>query len=110
MMEELKHLYMRFNYSDDKGFIVTVSTGKPKEHLSIGFNNDRKEFNVHFTDDSIVEKGALRCNFIFTLSAFRFYLLLQRFEQIFLRSFLNLIFNSKTNLGKLKRMDFYIAT
>ncbi|MFK7806975.1 MAG: hypothetical protein AB8F74_04150 [Saprospiraceae bacterium] len=106
MMDELKHLYARFNYTDDKGFIVTVPTGKNKEHLSLGFDNSRREFNIHITDDSILEKGAKRRSYIFTLSAFRFFLLIKRFEQVFIHSFLSLILSSKTNLGKLKKNGF----
>jgi len=110
MIDELKKLYLRFNYTDKKGFIFNAPTFKKGEHISIGLDNKRKEFNVHFTDDNIKEPGAKRRNFIFTISAFRFFLFLKRFELFYSQSILNLIFTSKTNLGKLKKHKFIINT
>lgn len=74
MIDELKELYLSFNYTDEKGFIFNAPTSKKGEHISIGFDNKRKEFNIHFTDDSINESGAKRRNYIFAMSAFRFFL------------------------------------
>jgi len=110
MIDELKKLYLRFNYTDKKGFIFNAPTFKNGEHISIGLDNKRKEFNVHFTDDNIKESGAKRRNFIFTISSFRFFLFLKRFELFYSQSILNLIFTSKTNLGKLNKHKFIINT
>jgi len=110
MIDELKKLYLRFNYTDKKGFIFNAPTLKDGEHLSIGFDNKRKEFNVHFTDDTINEPDAKRRNFIFVISAFRFFLFLRRFEVLYNQAMVNLFLNSKTNIGKLKRHKFIINT
>ncbi|MTE25948.1 hypothetical protein [Winogradskyella ouciana] len=110
MVEDLKKLFLRFNYSDENGFIVNAPTLNEGEHLSIGFDNKRKEFNIHFTDDNINEPGAKRRNFIFTMSAFRFFLFLNRFDTFYKHSIVNLILSSKTNLGKLKKHKFIVNT
>ncbi|WP_430468397.1 hypothetical protein [Winogradskyella ouciana] len=110
MIEDLKKLFLRFNYSDENGFIVNAPTLNEGEHLSIGFDNKRKEFNIHFTDDNINESGAKRRNFIFTMSAFRFFLFLNRFDTFYKHSIVNLILSSKTNLGKLKKHKFIVNT
>lgn len=110
MIDELKKLYLLFNYTDENGFIFSAPTSKKGEHISIGFDNKRKEFNVHFTDDTIKEFGTKRRNFIFTMSAFRFFLFLNRFELFCNKSIINLVFTSKTNLGKLKKHKFIINT
>ncbi|MBB3123792.1 hypothetical protein FHS04_001295 [Mesoflavibacter sabulilitoris] len=108
MIDEFKNFYARFNYNEANGFICTLPTGKQKEHLSIGFDNKRKEFNIHFTDDSIIEKGVKRRNFIFVISAFRFFLIIRRIELFYLSSFLNLVLSSKINLGRLKKHKLMI--
>jgi hypothetical protein len=108
MMEDLKELYLRFNYSEEKGFIFNAPTLKKGEHISIGFDNKRKQFNVHFTDDNINQSGAKRRNFIFVISAFRFFLFLKRFEIFYNQRMANLVLTSKTNLGKLKKHNLII--
>ncbi|XCF04780.1 hypothetical protein ABI125_08560 [Tamlana crocina] len=110
MIDELKQLYLRFNYTDEKGFIFNAPTLKEGEHISIGFDNKRREFNIHFTDDTINEAGAKRRNYIFVLSAFRFFLFLKRFELLYNQSILNLVLSSKTNFGKLKKYKLIINT
>lgn len=110
MIDELKKLYLRFNYTDENGFILTAPTLKEEEHISIGFDNKRREFNVHFTDDNINKSGAKRRNFIFVISAFRFFLFLNRFEVFYTQNIVNLILTSKINLGKLKKNKFIINT
>lgn len=110
MIEELRKLYLRFNYTDENGFIFNAPTSKKGEHISIGFDNKRKEFNVHFTDDTIKEPGAERRTFFFVISAFRFFLFLRRFEMLYTQSIFNVVFTSKTNLGKLKKHKFIINT
>jgi hypothetical protein len=79
MIEDLKELYIRFNYSEEKGFIFNAPTLKKGEHISIGFDNKRKQFNVHFTDDNLNQSGAKRRNFIFVISAFRFFSVFKTF-------------------------------
>lgn len=110
MIDELRKLYLRFNYTDEKGFIFNAPTLKEGEHISIGFDNKKRQFNVHFTDDTINELGAKRRNYIFTISAFRFFLFLKRFEIFYNQSIINLLFMSKTNLGKLKKNKIIINT
>ena len=110
MIDDLKKLYLRFNYTDENGFIFNAPTLKEGEHLSIGFDNKRKEFNIHFTNDTINESGAKRRDFIFVISAFRFFLFLKRFDVFYNQSILNLIIASKTNLGKLKKYKFILNT
>ncbi|WP_339610292.1 hypothetical protein [uncultured Planktosalinus sp.] len=110
MIDDLKKLYLRFNYTDENGFIFNAPTLKEGEHLSIGFDNKRKEFNIHFTNDNINESGAKRRDFIFVISAFRFFLFLKRFDAFYNQSILNLIIESKTNLGKLKKHKFILNT
>lgn len=110
MIDELREPYLRFNYTDEKGFIFNVPSLKKGEHLSIGFDNKRKEFNIHFTDDTVIEVGAKRRNYIFSLSAFRFFLFLKRFELFYNQSILNLVLSSKTNFGKLKKYKLIINT
>lgn len=110
MIDDLKKLYLRFNYTDENGFIFNAPTLREGEHLSIGFDNKRKVFNIHFTNDTINEPGAKRRNFIFSMSAFRFFLFLNRFEAFYNQSILNLIIESKTNLGKLKKHKFILNT
>ncbi len=110
MIDESKELYIRFNYSDENGFIFNAPTSKKGEHLSIGFDIKRKEFNIHFTDDTINETGAKRRTFIFTISAFRFFLFLKRFKLFYNQSLSNLVFTSKINIGKLKKHKFIINT
>ena len=110
MIDDLKKLYLRFNYTDENGFIFNAPTLKEGEHLSIGFDNKRKEFNIHFTNDTINEPGAKRRDFIFVISAFRFFLFLKRFDVFYNQSILNLIIASKTNLGKLKKYKFILNT
>mgnify|MGYP003624157852 CR=1 FL=1 len=110
MIEDLKKLYLRFNYTDEKGFIFNAPTLKKGEHISIGFDNKKRQFNVHFTDDTINEPGAKRRNYIFTISAFRFFLFLKRFEIFYNQTIINLLFTSKTNLGKLKKNKLIINT
>lgn len=110
MIDDLKKLYLRFNYTDENGFIFNAPTLKEGEHLSIGFDNKRKEFNIHFTNDTINEPGVKRRDFIFDISAFRFFLFLKRFEVFYNQSILNLILKSKTNLGKLKKHKFILNT
>lgn len=110
MIDELRKLYLRFNYTDEKGFIFNAPTSKNGEHISIGFDNKRKEFNVHFTDDTIKEPGSKRRTFFFVMSAFRFFLFLRRFEMLYTQSMINLVFTSKINLGKLKKHKFIINT
>jgi len=110
MMDELKQLYLRFNYTDEKGFIFNAPTLKKGEHISIGFDNKRKEFNVHFTDDTMKEPGAKRRTFFFVISAFRFFLFLRRFELFYNQNILNLVLSSKTNFGKLKKHKLIINT
>ncbi|WP_111309789.1 hypothetical protein [Confluentibacter sediminis] len=110
MIEDLKKLYLRFNYADEKGFIFNAPTLKKGEHISIGFDNKKRQFNVHFTDDTINEPGAKRRNYIFTISAFRFFLFLKRFEIFYNQNIINLLFTSKTNLGKLKKNKLIINT
>ncbi|WP_418603579.1 hypothetical protein [Hwangdonia sp.] len=110
MFDELKFFYLRFNYSDEKGFILNVPSLTKGEHLSIGFDNKKRQFNVHFTDDTINEAGAKRRNYIFTLSAFRFFLFLKRFELLYSQSMINLLLTSKINLGKLKKHKLIINT
>ena len=110
MIDDLKKLYLRFNYTDGNGFIFNAPTLKEGEHLSIGFDNKRKEFNIHFTNDTINEPGAKRRDFIFVISAFRFFLFLKRFDAFYNQSILNLIIESKTNLGKLKKHKFILNT
>ena len=109
-MDELRKLYLRFNYTDEKGFIFNAPTLKEGEHISIGFDNKKRQFNVHFTDDTINELGAKRRNYIFTISAFRFFLFLKRFDIFYNQSIINLLFMSKTNLGKLKKNKIIINT
>ncbi|SFN81035.1 hypothetical protein SAMN04487989_104149 [Bizionia echini] len=110
MIDDLKKLYLRFNYTDENGFIFNAPILKEGEHLSIGFDNKRKEFNIHFTNDNINESGAKRRDFIFVISAFRFFLFLKRFDAFYNQSILNLIIESKTNLGKLKKHKFILNT
>ncbi|GFZ76240.1 hypothetical protein GCM10011531_01440 [Aquaticitalea lipolytica] len=110
MIEDLKKLFLRFNYSDENGFILNAPTLNKGEHLSIGFDNKRKEFNIHLTDDNINVPGAKRRNFIFTMSAFRFFLFLNRFDTFYKHSIVDLILSSKTNLGKLKKNKFIVNT
>ncbi|MAB49335.1 MAG: hypothetical protein CMC05_11960 [Flavobacteriaceae bacterium] len=110
MIEELRKLYLRFNYTNEKGFIFNAPTSNKGEHISISFDNKRKEFNVHFTDDSIKEAGAKRRTFFFVISAFRFFLFLRRFETLYTQGIINLVFSSKINLGKLKKHKFIINT
>ena len=110
MIDDLKKLYLRFNYTDENGFIFNAPTLKEGEYLSIGFDNKRKEFNIHFTNDNINESGAKRRDFIFVISAFRFFLFLKRFDAFYNQSILNLIIESKTNLGKLKKPKFILNT
>lgn len=110
MFEDLKKLYIRFNYNEAKGFILNAPTLKEGEHISIAFDNNNREFNIHFTDDKINEPRATRRNFIFTISAFRFFLFLKRFEIFYKQNIVNLILSSKTNLGKLKRNKLIINT
>lgn len=103
MVEGLKELFLRFNYTDENGFILNVPSLNSGEHLTLGFDNKRKEFNIHFTNDNITELGAKRREFIFAMSAFRFFLFLKRFEVFYNQSIVNLVLSSKTNLGKLKK-------
>ncbi|WJJ96396.1 hypothetical protein [Algibacter luteus] len=110
MIDELRKLYLRFNYTDEKGFIFNAPTLKEGEHISIGFDNKKRQFNVHFTDDTINELGAKRRNYVFTLSAFRFFLFLKRFELFYNQSILNLVLSSKINFGKLKKHKLIINT
>ncbi|NCP60031.1 MAG: hypothetical protein GW839_06995 [Flavobacteriales bacterium] len=108
MNETLRKLYAYFNYNEEKGFICTVPTFKENVHLSIGFDNIRKEFNVHFTDDNIKEVGAIRKDYILVMSAFRFLLFINRFVAFYNFNNRILLKSSKTNLGKLKKHDFMI--
>lgn len=78
MDNSLRELYIRYNYNEEKGFIVNIPSFKENIHLSIGFDNKRKEFNIHFTDDNIHEEGAKRKKFILVMSAFRFFLFLNK--------------------------------
>ncbi|WP_417238096.1 hypothetical protein [Bizionia sp.] len=110
MVEGLKELFLRFNYTDEKGFILNVPSLNNGEHLTLGFDNKRKEFNIHFTNDNITVPGAKRREFIFAMSAFRFFLFLKRFEVFYNQSIVNLILSSKTNLGKLKKYKFIVNT
>ena len=110
MIDNLKKLFLRFNYTDEKGFILNVPSLNNREHLTLGFDNKRKEFNIHFTNENINEPGAKRREFIFAMSAFRFFLFLKRFEVFYNQSIVNLILSSKTNLGKLKKHKLIINT
>ena len=110
MIDDLKKLFLRFNYTDEKGFILNVPSLNKVEHLSLGFDNERKAFNIHFTNDNINEPGAKRREFIFVMSAFRFFLFLNRFEVFYKQSIVNLILSSKTNLGKLKKHKLIVNT
>ena len=110
MIDDLKKLFLRFNYTDEKGFILNVPSLNNGEHLTLGFDNKRKEFNIHFTNDNITVPGAKRREFIFAMSAFRFFLFLKRFEVFYNQSIVNLILSSKTNLGKLKKHKFIVNT
>lgn len=110
MIDDLKKLFLRFNYADEKGFILNVPSLNNGEHLTLGFDNKRKEFNIHFTNDNITVPGTKRREFIFAMSAFRFFLFLKRFEVFYNQSIANLILSSKTNLGKLKKHKFIVNT
>lgn len=110
MIDDLKKLFLRFNYTDEKGFILNVPSLNNGEHLTLGFDNKRKEFNIHFTNEKINEPGAKRREFIFAMSAFRFFLFLKRFEVFYNQSIVNLILSSKTNLGKLKKHKLIVNT
>ncbi|MEZ4796192.1 MAG: hypothetical protein R2785_03380 [Flavobacteriaceae bacterium] len=110
MIDDLKKLFLRFNYTDEKGFILNVPSLNNGEHLTLGFDNKKKEFNIHFTNENINEPGAKRREFIFAMSAFRFFLFLKRFEVFYNQSIVNLILSSKTNLGKLKKHKLIINT
>jgi len=110
MIDDLKKLFLRFNYTDEKGFILNVPSLNNGEHLTLGFDNKRKEFNIHFTNDNITVPSAKRREFIFAMSAFRFFLFLKRFEVFYNQSIANLILSSKTNLGKLKKHKFIVNT
>ena len=110
MINDLKKLFLRFNYTDERGFILNVPSLKNGEHLTLGFDNKRKEFNIHFTDDNINEPGAKRREFIFVMSAFRFFLFLKRFEVFYNQSIINLVLSSKVNLGKLKKHKLIVNT
>lgn len=109
MDDIFRNLFSYFNYSKEKGFIWTIPTLKKGEHLSIGLDNKRKEFNVHFTDDTIKGQGIHRRNFILTMSSFRFFLLIKRFEVVYQYSLLNLILKSKINPGKLKKHGIILS-
>lgn len=103
MNNSFKGCYARYNYSEEKGIICNLPTFKENIHLTIGFNNKRKEFNIHFTDDNIKEVGAKRRIFILVMSAFRFFLLLNRFNSLYEFRHLKMISDSEINLGKLKK-------
>lgn len=103
MDNSLRELFVRFNYNEETGFICNVPSFKTNVHMSIGFDNKRKEFNIHFTDDNIKEVDAKRRIFILVMSAFRFFLLLNRFNSLYEFRHLKMIRNSEINLGKLKK-------
>lgn len=108
MDKTFRNFFVRYNYNDEKGFVCNIPTLKEKVHLTIGFDKLRKEFNIHFTDDNIHEKGQKRRSYILTMSAFRFFLFSKRFEKYQNYNHLKLIKESKINLGKLKKNGFMI--
>lgn len=108
MIDDLTKLFIRFNYNNEKGFILNLPSLKKNEHLTCGFDNKRKEVNIHFTNENINELGAKRREFIFVMSSFRFFLFVNRFKSIFIQNFFNLTLSSKTNFGKLKKHKFII--
>jgi hypothetical protein len=103
MKNSFKGCYARYNYTGEKGVICNLPAFKKGIHLTIGFNNERKEFNIHFTDDNIKEVGSIRRKFILVMSSFRFFLLINRFEKLYNFRHLKMISDSEINLGKLKR-------
>ncbi|WP_026451441.1 hypothetical protein [Aequorivita capsosiphonis] len=108
MDKNFRNFFIRYNYNDEKGFTCQIPTSEKNVHLSIAFNNKSKEFNIHFTDDNIKKSGAKRYNFILVMSAFRFFLLINRFEKLYDFNHLKVIRESKTSLGKLKKNGFMI--
>lgn len=105
MKNTFKGCYARFNYTEEKGVICNLPTFKENIHLTISFDNKRKEFNIHFTDDDIKEVGAKRRKFILVLSTFRFFLLVNRFYRLYELRHIKMISDSEINLGKLKKHD-----
>lgn len=103
MKNTFKGCYARFNYTEEKGVICNLPTFKENIHLTIGFDNKRKEFNIHFTDDNVKEAGAKKREFILVMSSFRFFLLLNRFNTLYEFRHLKMIRDSEINLGKLKK-------
>jgi len=106
MENSLRNLFVRFNYTEEKGFICNLPTGENGIHLSIGFDNNRREFNVHFTDDNIKEVGKERRDFILKMPAFRFFLFIKRFDRFYQLHLIRLFNSSRINLGKLKKFRF----
>lgn len=103
MKNSFKGCYARYNYTEEKGVICNLPTFKENIHLTIGFDNKRKEFNIHFTDENVREDGAKKREFILVMSSFRFFLLLYRFYSPYEFRYLKMIRNSEINLGKLKK-------
>ncbi len=103
MKISFKGCYARYNYTEEKGVICNLPTFEKNIHLTIGYSNRRKEFNLHFTDDNIKEVGSIRRKFILVMSSFRFFLLINRFEKLYNFRHLKMISDSEINLGKLKR-------
>jgi hypothetical protein len=108
MKNSLRELYVRFNYNEETGFICNVPSFNANVHMSIGFDNKRKEFNIHFTDDNIKEEGKERRTFILIMSAFRFFLMVKRLVILHNCIHLEFIKKSKINPGKLKKNGFMI--
>jgi hypothetical protein len=108
MFEDLKSLYIWISSSQDKGFIVTVPTFDQGIHLTIGFDNRRKEFNIHLTNDNIKDPGAKRRDFLLVLPSFRFFLMMFRLTEFLQSNLLYLIFSNRSNLGKMKKHNFIL--
>jgi len=108
--KRIQNLYIRFNYTEEKGFICNLPTLEEGIHLTIGFCNKRKEFNIHFTNDNIKESGKDRRDFILTISSFRFFLFSKRFEPFLINKFINLLQSSKINIGRLKKHKLIVNT
>lgn len=108
MFEEFKSLFIWMSNSEEKGFLFTVPTFEEGIHLSIGFDQKRKEFNIHFTNDNINEPGAKRRDFILVIPSFRFFLMMYRFTDFMKVNLLNLILRNRSNLGKLKKYNFIL--
>ncbi|HET8838706.1 MAG TPA: hypothetical protein VFM82_06895 [Flavobacteriaceae bacterium] len=79
MKNKIPSFFVRTNISE-KGFIVNLPSLNLNEHLTIGFDKKRNNFNIHFTKDASLPKHEKRHNFILVLSSFRFLLLLKRLE------------------------------